>query len=162
MASRLVKVIFELDSRDWHGHGSELLWATPVANEHGDLQFQIKNSPFFVTGIGHRDVIRADRTESSMIYRFEEIVARSGHSTYMLLVREESGTFRTCWSHLEAKGCSYESMSIKLSMGERLLLSVDVPPAANLLEAYDILKQGQADGVWMFQEGYAYQPAQRA
>ena len=153
MARRLVKVVFELDSSDWHGHGSELLWVVPASAEH----FQIENSPFFVTGIGYLDVVKAQLTEDSTIHRFEEIVTRGGHSTYMLLAEEQSPKFGIYWSFLEAKGCSYESMHIKLSMGERLLLSVDVPPSANMLEAYDILKQGEADGTWMFQEGYAHQ-----
>jgi hypothetical protein len=157
MARCLVKVIFELDSQDWHGHGGELLWAAPVSTEHGGIHFQIENSPFFATGIGHLDVVKAQPTEDSTTYRFEKIVTRSGHSTYMLLVEGKSPKFDIYWSFLEAKGCSYESMHIKLSMGDRLLLSVDVPPSANLLEAYDILKQGEADGTWMFQEGYAHQ-----
>ena len=155
MARRLVKVVFELDSRDWHGHGGELLWAAPVSAEH----FQIENSPFFVTGIGYLDVVKAQPTEDSTIHRFEEIVTRGGHSTYMLLMEEKSPKFDIYWNFLEARGCSYESMHIKLSMGERRLLSVDVPPSTNLLEAYDILKQGEADGAWMFQEGHAHRPA---
>src|SRR5262245_12217868 len=128
MARRLVKVMLELDSRDWHGHGSELLWAAPVSVE----QFRIESSPFFATGIGYRDIVKAGPTENAMIYRFEEIATRGGHSTYMLLIEEESVEFGIRWRSLEAKGCSYESMRIKLSIGERLLLSVDVPPSANL------------------------------
>ena len=106
MARRLVKVVFELDSSDWHGHGSELLWVVPASAEH----FQIENSPFFVTGIGYLDVVKAQLTEDSTIHRFEEIVTRGGHSTYMLLVEEKSPQFDIYWSFLEAKGCSYESM----------------------------------------------------
>lgn len=152
MARHLVKVMFELNPQDWHGHASELLWAAPVSAE----QFRIENSPFFATGVGHHDVVKAEPIESSMVHRFEEVITRSGHSTYMLLVEEKSAKFGIYWSDLEAKGCSYESMHIKLSIGERLLLSVDVPPSANLLEVHGILKQGEAEGAWMFQEGYAH------
>ncbi|MBY0318082.1 MAG: DUF4265 domain-containing protein [Reyranella sp.] len=159
MAARLVKIIFELNSQDWHGHGSETLWAVPVSAAADDAHFRIENSPFFATGIGYLDVIKAQPTEDPTIHRFEEIVTRGGHSTYMLLVEEKSSGFGIHWSVLGAKGCSYESMHIKLSIGERLLLSVDIPPSADLLEAYDVLKQGAADGTWMFQEGYAHLPA---
>ncbi len=40
-------------------------------------------------------------------------------------------------------------------MGRRVMLAVDVPPSANLHEAYDGLMRGERDGVWIFQEGYA-------
>ena len=60
---------------------------------------------------------------------------------------------------LEREGCSYESGTIDLSIGEHCLLAVDVRPSADLSEGYDLLKRGEADKVWMFQEGYAHAPS---
>src|ERR1700682_191484 len=41
----LIKVRFELDPSDWHGHASETLWASPIVeSEWGN--FRILNSPF--------------------------------------------------------------------------------------------------------------------
>ncbi len=43
---------------------------------------------------------------------------------------------------------------MELSIGKRLLLSVDVPPSADLFDTFEILKRGEADGVWIcFKKG---------
>lgn len=155
MAERLVKVRFELDSSDWHGHGSETLCAAPIAG--GPRTFRLLNSPFFTTGVSHQDLVAAAPTDDGLIFAFEEVVERSGHSTYMLIVETEAPRFPAHWDTLERMGCSYESMHMKFSMGRRLLLSVDVPPSADLFAVHDVLKRGEADTTWLFQEGYAHQ-----
>ncbi len=78
----------------------------------------------------------------------------------MLLVEVEDANYRLYWNMLEQKGCTYESTHIDLSIGRRLLLSVDVPPSADLGEVYRTLERGEAEGIWEFQEGYAYLPKQ--
>ena len=154
MADLLVKVRFELDSSAWHGHGSETLWAAPIAT--APRCFRLANSPFFVTGISQMDVVEAADGEDRRIVEFNRVVERGGHSTYMLLVEAEDASYRLHWNVLEQKGCTYESTHIDLSIGMRLLLSVDVPPSADLHEVYRTLERGEAEGIWEFQEGYAY------
>ncbi|MBS0222384.1 MAG: DUF4265 domain-containing protein [Proteobacteria bacterium] len=158
MAVQLVKVRFELDSSGWHGHESETLWAAPVATAPGC--FRIANSPFYVRGISYLDVVEAADGEDRRIVEFNRVVERGGHATYMLLVEPEETKFPLYWNVLEEKGCSYESTHIDLSIGRRLLLSVDVPPSADLHEVYRTLERGEAEGIWEFQEGYAYLPKQ--
>jgi hypothetical protein len=34
------------------------------------------------------------------------------------------------------------------------LYAIDIPPTVNINEAYKVLEQGEADGVWEFEEGY--------
>lgn len=154
MARRLVKVRFDLDSSDWHGIGSETLWAAAENAETGS--FRLMNSPFFARGIGYLDVVRTKvGAEESNTFDYQEVIERSGHSTYMILTESESMEFQKLWSLLESSGCSYESTTIQLSIGRRILLSVDVPPAANLHEVYDLLMKGEDDGIWIFQEGFA-------
>jgi len=46
----LVKIRFDLDALDWHGHGSETLWAEPLAERGADV-FVVRNSPFFTRGL---------------------------------------------------------------------------------------------------------------
>ncbi|MBN9488404.1 MAG: DUF4265 domain-containing protein [Alphaproteobacteria bacterium] len=158
MADQLVKVRFELDSSDWHGHGSETLWAAPITTDPG--HFRIANSPFFTKGINHQDVVEAVAGEDRRVFEFNHVAKRAGHSTYMLIIEADEATFRPYWNMLEEKGCTYESTHIVLSMGRRLLLSVDVPPSANILEVFNVLERGEADSVWLFQQGYAYLPKQ--
>jgi Domain of unknown function (DUF4265) len=89
---------------------------------------------------------------------FIEVIERGGHSTYMLLIPPAETRLVPYWGMLERLGCSYESMNIKLSVGRRLLYSVDVPPTTDIYEVYEMLERGQDQGVWMFQEGYAHIP----
>jgi hypothetical protein len=156
MARQLVKIHFELSAKDWHGHGGEFLWATPV-DDNAPENFRIMNSPYFTAGINYCDVVKATPSKDEAVFEFENVVERSGHSTYMLIVNDETPQFRSRWNALEEKGCSHESMEMNFSMG-RQLWSVDVPPSASLTEVYDILEKGESEGVWLFQEGYAHLP----
>jgi hypothetical protein len=158
MATQLVKVRFGLDSNDWHGHSAESLWASPVAGEG----YQILNSPFFRRGIAFNDVVTAVATDQERLFEFEKVVKRSGHSTYMFFFEVNTPEFKAYWQKLREEGCSDESMDIKLSIGRRHLYSVDVPPTANLRYVYQVLEQGELQGVWRFQEGYASWPDMRA
>jgi hypothetical protein len=160
MTERLVKVRFELDTSDWHGHGSETLWAEPI-NENEQRILQIRNSPFFTKGINHLDIIRVKFTENEIHRDFVEVIERGGHSTYMLLMQPGDSRIASYWNLLEELGCSYESMSIDLSIGGRLLYSIDVPPSSNIGDVYEILEKGQDQSVWLFQEGYAHIPESR-
>jgi hypothetical protein len=153
MTENLIKVWLELDSSDWHGHGSESLWAAPIVESEW-RHFRLMNSPFFARGISYRDVVNASATERGMIFDFKDVVERSGHSTYMLLSKPDDACLGSYWNMLEKCGCSYESTHINLSIGRRLLYSVDVPPSADIDEISEILLRGEGDSVWMFQEGY--------
>src|SRR5262245_50022173 len=107
----LVKVHFELDSSDWHGHGGESLWAEPVST--GDRRlFRILNSPFFAKGINNRDIVKAQPTQNESVFEFEGVAERGGHSTYMLIMSGGSDRTSLHWNMLERLGCSYESTSI--------------------------------------------------
>ena len=157
MTKSFVKIRFQLDTSDWHGHGSETLWAETVAKTKGDI-LRIANSPHFTTGINHCDVVRAKAGGNGLLFDFLDVVERGGHSTYMILAIPEDLRLVSYWTPLQDRGCSYESMTINLSEGRRLLYSVDVPPDANIYEVYGLLEQGESDGVWKFQEGFAYLP----
>lgn len=155
MKDSLIKVRFELDASEWHGHEAETLWATPMPGTEWP-SFQISNSPFFTTGINYLDVVSAKPTGSDGVFDFMTVTRRGGHSTYMILVQPAESRINAYWGMLERMGCSYESAHLNLSMGKRLLYSVDVPPTADIYEVYEMLERGENDGVWLFQEGYAH------
>ena len=166
IAPQLVKVNFDLDARDWHGSGSETLWASHVSTDPVCRRLRLENSPFYVTGISFRDVVKARPTENPIVFEFEEVIARGGHSTYMILVTEgeelDSPAFLAHWDLLKQKGCSCESTHERYPTGSRLLLSVDVPPSVDLFETCKILERGQAIGLWLFQEGSAHLPRRQS
>jgi hypothetical protein len=150
-----VKVLFELDSGDWHGHGSEMLWAVPIAESEWN-KFRISNSPFFTRGVSYLDVVNAAPLEDGLVFRFESVSERGGHSTYMLIMEAHKSRIDAYWNMLESMGCSYESANVDLKFGRRLLYSVDVPPSSDLNDVYEIFERGERDKVWLFQEGYAH------
>lgn len=153
--SSLVKVIFELDSDDWHGAPVEALWAEPIF-ENGRQGFLISNSPFYVKGISFLDTVRATPTEYKGTYKFANVLRRGGHSTVVVLFKPDDTRVPSFWQRLEEMGCSCESATERLSIGVRTQYSVDIPPTAHLSNVYGVLQQGRSQGVWTFQDGYRY------
>jgi hypothetical protein len=156
-----VKVLFELDPEDWHGHGAETLWAELASSSDGGC-FRPLNSPFFARGVSYEDVVEATFIEGShLVFQFKDVAERSGHSTFMMLSERDEPRFESYWSFLQKAGCTYEDTDIGLSIGRRRLRSVDVTPSADLQEVQDFLARGEHAKVWMFQEGYAHVPSSK-
>jgi len=74
----------------------------------------------------------------------------------MLLFEPGDVRVPSYWALVEDAGCSFESMTMRLSIGVRTLYSVDVPEHADLTEVYRLLVRGEAMGLWDFPEGYAH------
>jgi hypothetical protein len=146
------RICFSLDPAEWHAHGSERLWAESAGDAAG--AFRLLNSPFFVRGVSHLDIVKAVRQDDVGGMQFERIIEHSGHSTYMILVVPGSREFPRYWSELQQLGCTYESMEIEISLGRRALYSVDVPGATDINAVYSILEDGERSEIWMFQEGH--------
>jgi Domain of unknown function (DUF4265) len=150
----MTKIAFDLDHTEWHGHPAETLWADLVP-EIGANTFLLKNSPFFAMGVSYLDIVEGMPTEGSELFDFKRVIKRGGHSTYMLLVEDKQPRFHEYWNSLESLGCSYEHGGpIELPIGYRHFYSVDVPPSTNLAQVIARLEKGQADNIWMYQEGY--------
>lgn len=148
------KIYFSLDPEDWHGHPSESLWAEKLDNSPSDSVYCLLNSPFFTSGISYRDVVRAGPRQDGPGLQFIEVLDRSGHSTYMVLVPPICPDFDEYWERLNKLGCTYESMTLDTSFGKRLLYSIDVPESSNIYDVYEILEQGERANLWIFQEGH--------
>lgn len=149
----LVKVRFALCPDDWHGRSDEGLWAEPLG-EQPESTFRLQNSPFFATGVSFLDVVRGIPRQDGLGFDFGGVIDRSGHSTYMLLVRPGSTEFDENWDKFQKLGCSFESATIRLSIGMRTLYAVDVPASVDVYEVYPLLQEGERRDVWTFQEGH--------
>jgi hypothetical protein len=138
----LVKVTFTLEPGTWHGSATETLWAEPI----GPGQYRLENSPFFAFGISYKDVVLA-RPDGSKIL-FVETFSRGGHSTYRIVPNPDRiAELDGMWALLQKYGCSSEE-------GLKGLLTVDVPPDANIFDVYRALEAGEREGVWTFEEGH--------
>lgn len=140
---RKLKII--LNPEEWHGRASETVWAEKVAGD----RYRIRNAPFLAKGIGLLDVVNTVDHGCELVYKSTSI--SSGHSTYRLspLDFDNRTLFEEYWEPLEALGCSFES-----AMPAMRLLSVDVPPTANIHQVYRLLEAGEAGGAWEFEEGH--------
>ena len=132
----MVRIRFE------HERGAERLWAVEV----GPGRYELRNFPFFVYGVSWGDVVEAGELDESGSRPFLRVVLPSGGSTYRVLV-EDMDRFDEFWGAIAGTGCTFEGA------GQRLL-AVDVPPATDLDQVYELLEAGEAAGVWHFEEGH--------
>lgn len=144
----LVKVRFHLPPAEWHQYQTEGLWAEKVDAER-DI-FILLNSPFRMEGVSHSDVVAATLHPEDGFYDFSHVVARGGHSTYLILVSRDQDGFGERADGLEALGCSFEATE----HGEDVLFSVDVPDTADIHAVYAALEEGELAGIWRFQESH--------
>lgn len=139
----LVKLALPLDSSEWHGSGAETVWAESVGEGH----FKLDNSPFYFFGLSYQDIVVAAEDEHGQL-QFRAVHEHGGHSTYRLMGCEGAEErFSTFWQPLEMLGCTYER-------GSGRLVSVDVPPAADIHDVYALLDAGVRGGAWDLEEGH--------
>jgi Domain of unknown function (DUF4265) len=139
-----VKVVVELANSDWHSYATESLWAT--STEMKDV-FRIENIPFCAYGVSYQDLITIKFSSDMLL--FKEVYQKCGHSTYRIFLSENCSwdKFEMAWKPLVALGCSYEQAT------ERLI-SVDIPPATNIYQAYALLEKGERNQIWDFEEAH--------
>lgn len=146
----MVKVLFTQNDDD--DPMPESMWAEPL----GDGTYRVQNSPFFFYGVSFEDVVRAAPAADGML-EFQEVVTRSGASTFRIMVREgvEQDQFDRYRQPLLALGCSLERAS-------KRLYAVDVPPGANVDQAVTLLVDGEENGVWDWEEAYRHCDTKRS
>jgi Domain of unknown function (DUF4265) len=147
------RLYFDLDSKDWHGRPNEGLWAERIEGTTTPT-YRLMNSPFFAREVSFLDTVRAVPRIDGRGLQFAGVVDRSGHSTYMILVPPNSSKFDKYWKKLQKHGCTFESKTMDISGGKRILYSVDVPDTADIYDVYSTLDDGEKSNVWMFQEGH--------
>ncbi len=142
----LVKVHFPLPPQDRsQGVEAENLWAQNLGRD----QFKLDNIPFYVYGVSCGDIVAAESAAGRLVFR--RVIGRGGHSTYRLLIRDESGYegehFKRLRVQLEKLGCGYE-------VAKRRWIAVDVPPNTDVFAVYKLLESGETTGQWDFEEGH--------
>jgi len=147
---QLAKVRFILDESDAAmGVEAENLWARRL----GEDMFKIDNIPFYVYGISNEDIVSAVR--NGLVFDFQNVIRRGGHSTYRVLLTQLAGfegdAWKTRWPQLEALGCRCE-------VARKRWIAIDVPKVSNADDVYALLEKGRNDGVWSIDEGHCGHP----
>jgi hypothetical protein len=139
----LERVVVPLEHTDRHRHATETVWAERL----GADRFRLRNVPFYAYDLSYGDIVRGVVRSGGLT--LESIVERGGHSTYRLFVTDTEvlQRFLEFWLPLERLGCTLERAT------ERLI-AVDVPPEANIHATYEVLKEGEAAGIWDFEEAH--------
>lgn len=139
----LVKVVFDVPEKDGSVAKTESLWAEPIAED----RYRLRNVPFLVFGFSEQDVIIAQ--EDDGILRVTGVAARAGHSTYRLVLPEDTNEekFLEDWVRLGELGCTYERAT-------RRYVAIDVPPCADIYAVYQVLEEGERACQWEFEEGH--------
>jgi uncharacterized protein DUF4265 len=151
-----IRVTLQLDPDSWHGTSSEGIWTRlvvpPADRTNVKAIVEVDNIPFFSKALSLGDNISVDFNRG--IPMFDAVVERGGHSTYRLFIEKHGIKASHMLDAIKAMGCDWEM--IKFNGGE--LYALDVPPAVDIHEVYEILEKGQKEGAWSFEEGYVGHP----
>lgn len=143
-----MKVCFPLD-RDadgWPPVTSEGVWAT----ECGADEYELANAPWFVRGVAFGDRVRAESDDDGVLW-VEQRLAWSGRYTVRVIPlgdepsTQQVQTIVDAFSRLGAE-CEGALPSFKL-------VALDIPPTAQLTEIKSLLREGEEDGRWGYEEG---------
>ncbi|GAA0211090.1 hypothetical protein GCM10009123_17930 [Kangiella japonica] len=135
------KILFRLE-QDEDGYppvNYENLWALPLGNE----LYKIDNTPFFVEGVSNGDIVKAVENDNELV--FQKVITASSNSTVRVIMFDESKI-----SYIRNK---MKDLNCTSELAESLgLISIDIPESANYKKFEEILKKGELDGYWEYEE----------
>ncbi|MDR6457737.1 MULTISPECIES: DUF4265 domain-containing protein [Chryseobacterium] len=92
----------------------EKLWV----EKKSDLEYQIKNIPFFAPNLAYDDIISVENDEGELY--FEDLIQASEHSTIQIVFFNEE-KIKNVTKAIEEMGCSWEGID------EQKIIAVDIP-----------------------------------
>lgn len=142
-----MKVRFELERNDdgWPPASSEGLWATPVDE---DL-VRLDNNPWFARNVACGDIYRVRRDADGVLWAVE-CVEWSGNCTIRVIPFSAgplAGNRQAVIDAFTPLGVDGEGIE---QFG---MVSLNVPPDADLVATKRLLTQGRTDGWWDYEEG---------
>ena len=115
----------------------ERVWVSP----REDGTYEIDNIPFFSYDVAVGDIVRAEEDGGDLF--FEEVVQASGNSVIRVKLHAEAERL-PLYAELQALGCDAEAFGT--------LVAVNVPARIPYEPIFALLKQGQEDDRWGFEE----------
>ena len=142
-----MKVRFHLppDADGWPPVANEGLWAEPLGN---DL-YRIDNTPWFALDLATDDIVVARPGDDGRLWAVEK-QAWSGHMTFRVIPWKDGPLEGDRQAVLDA----FAPLGvIGKGLAQFGMVALDVPPGADLGRVKMLLRSGQADGRWDFDEG---------
>jgi xanthine dehydrogenase molybdopterin-binding subunit B len=148
--SDFVKIRFRLepDTAGWPPAESEGLWAEPLGR---DL-YRVDNTPWFVLMLAADDIVRAASGDDDVLWATER-VEWSGKHTIRVIPRSSAGMtasqVRETFEPLRVTGEVLQQYR---------MVALDVPADAPLADVKALLRRGEREGWWDFEEACVGDP----
>jgi hypothetical protein len=143
-----VRVRFDLpgDGSGWPPASSEGLWAAPLPEPD---HVQLDNVPWFARGVADGDVFRVSKDENGVLWAVEK-VSWSGNCTIRVIPFRDGPLTGDMKRVLEA----FEPFSVSGDgIAQYRIVALSIPPEADLVAVKRVLKEGERNGSWAFEEG---------
>ncbi|MEV0146752.1 MULTISPECIES: DUF4265 domain-containing protein [unclassified Nonomuraea] len=140
-----VRFTLEQDADGWPPAGSEGLWAVDL----GDRLVRIDNNPWFARDIAAGDIVRVEADEHGELWSVEKI-EWSGNCAIRVVPFEDgvlAGSRQAVIDLFTPMGVDGEGIE---QFG---MVSLNVPPDADLAAVKGLLARGEREGWWDFEEG---------
>ena len=138
--------LLEQDEDGWPPVESENVWARSLGRD----EYEVESVPWFVSGIAFGDRVLARRDDDGVL-AFERKLAWSGRYTIRLIptgegpARDQLETIAAEFAPLGATG--------EGGLPAFRILALDIPPTAALAEIKQLLRKGEDEGRWGWEEG---------
>ena len=148
MPDELVHVVFplEVDADGWPPVGGERVWAYALGGD----RYRLDNAPWFVRGIAEGDIVRAVAPDGASWPVFVERLEWGGNCTIRVIplssgpLGDDQEAVLDLFVGLGATGeCA----------GTYPIVALTIPPDADARAVKELLRQGEADGRWEYEEG---------
>jgi len=140
------KIAFKLEVEDdWPPFKVENLWLKKL--ESG---YEVRNIPFFIENLAFRDLILISKSGDDL-YEIEKILRRSGNSTLLALIDDESIKDEVL-RRVKKLGCRYETGVLKGYYTINVPPEVDVDDLESTLEEYLTTEQVLLDYPFVYGE----------
>jgi hypothetical protein len=143
-----VKVRFrvERDSDGWPPVECEGVWAKPC----GGAEWELENVPWFARGVAFGDRVLVEADQVGVLWVTERLIW-SGRYTVRVIPLGDGASEHRLQEIIDAfvplgAECEGGLPSFKI-------VALDIPPDARLAEIKTILRRGEADGRWGYEEG---------
>ncbi len=144
----LVHVVFELevDDEGWPPVSGERVWAEPLGSD----SYRIENTPWFVRNIAADDIVRAVPSNDTSWPVYVKKIRWGGNYAIRIIpfrTGRLAGSLQAVLELCAAHGAYGEGA------GTYPIVALTIPPEADITRLRALLKQGQAEGWWDYEEG---------
>jgi hypothetical protein len=143
----LVHVVFPLEVDDgWPPVSAERVWAARVRND----TYRVENAPWFALGVAAGDIVYAVAPDDDSWPVFVEKREWSGNCTIRLILAQDGeleGDPQAVLDRFTPFGIDGEVAA------KYRLVALTVPPSAPVRQVKDVLRRGEAEGWWAYEEG---------